>query len=77
MDSANRQALLGQRIREVRMAENLSVRRFALIVGTGHSHIVQIEKGAVDIRFSLLCRIADGLGVQVGDLTDDPDMDSR
>lgn len=75
MDLENRQTQLGQRIRELRMAQNLSVRRFALIVGTGHSHLIRIESGEVDIRYSLLCRIADGLGVQVGELTDDPKAD--
>ena len=48
------------------------MRRFALIVGTGYSHVIKIEKGKVDVRYSLLCRIADGLGVRVGELTDDP-----
>lgn len=77
MDSANRQARLGQRIRDLRKAENLSVRRFALVVGTGHSHLIQIEQGKIDIRYSLLCRIADGLGVEVGELTDDPNEDRQ
>lgn len=77
MNSANRQVQLGQRIKELRMAENLSVRRFALVVGTGHSHLVKIEKGEVDIRYSLLCRIADALGVQPGALTDDPTLDDQ
>lgn len=77
MDSANRQAQLGQRIRELRMAEHLSLRRFALVVGTGYSHLIRIEKGDVDIRYSLLCRIADALGVQPGALTDDPTLDDQ
>ncbi|WP_101723477.1 helix-turn-helix domain-containing protein [Eggerthella timonensis] len=77
MNSANRQVQLGQRIRELRMAENLSVRRFALVVGTGYSHLIKIEKGEIDIRYSLLCRIADALGVQPGALTDDPTLDDR
>lgn len=53
------------------------MRRFALVVGTGHSHLVKVEKGEIDIRYSLLCRIADGLGVQPGELTDDPAMKDR
>ena len=77
MNSTNRQVQLGQRIRELRMAENLSVRRFALVVGTGYSHLIKIEKGEIDIRYSLLCRIADALGVQPGELTDDPTLDDR
>lgn len=53
------------------------MRRFALVVGTGHSHLIQIEQGKIDIRYSLLCRIADGLGVEVGELTDDPKDDRQ
>ena len=72
MNASDRQLELGKRIAELRHAERLSVRRLALIVGTGYSHVIKIEKGTVDVRYSLLCRIADGLGVRVGELTDDP-----
>lgn len=70
MSTSDRQLKLGKRIAELRYAERLSLRRLALIVGTGHSHLMKIEKGEIDVRYSLLCRIADGLGVRVGELTD-------
>lgn len=77
MEPFDRQAQLGKRIAELREAQGLSVRRLALIVGTGYSHLAKIEKGQVDIRYSLLHRIASGLGVRVGDLADEPDEESR
>ena len=77
MEPFDRQAQLGKRIAELREAQGLSVRRLALIVGTGYSHLAKIEKGQVDVRYSLLHRIASGLGVKVGDLADDSEQESR
>ena len=53
MEPFDRQAQLGKRIAELREAQGLSVRRLALIVGTGYSHLAKIEKGQVDVRFSI------------------------
>lgn len=77
MDVHDRQTQLGAKISELREAQGLSVRRLALIAGTGYSHLAKIEKGQVDVRYSLLCRIASALGVKVGELTDDPGLENE
>ena len=52
----------------LREKQGLSQRKFALMVDTNQTHLWQIETGRTNIGFDLLCRIADGLGVQVRDL---------
>lgn len=77
MGITDRQIQLGLRISELREAQGLSVRRLALIAGTGYSHLAKIEKGQVDVRYSLLCRIAAALDVKVGDLTEDSNFEGK
>lgn len=71
MEPADRKAIVGSKIRALREAQGISVRRFALMVGTGRSYVSEIERGNVNIGLELLCRIAEALGVPVGDLVDD------
>ena len=61
----------------MRNAQGLSLRRLALMAGTGYSHLGKVEKGEIDIRYSLLCRIASALGVKVGELTDGPESEEE
>lgn len=77
MESDDRKAILGKRIKALRKAQGLSVRRFALMVGTGRSYVSEIEDGRVNVGLDLLCRIAKALGVTVGDLVDDRSDDAR
>ena len=70
MESQDRKAKLGARVREMREAQGLSQQKFALMIGTGQSYLSDIEAGQTNVGFDLLCRIAEGLGVKVGDLTD-------
>lgn len=62
---------LGQRIRSEREAQDISLRRFALMIGVGHTYLVDVENGRRNIGIENLCKIADGLGVKVSDLTDE------
>lgn len=39
------------------------------MVGFSHSYLVDVESGRRNIGIENLCKIADGLGVKVSDLT--------
>lgn len=69
MDMNERKIKLGQRIRKEREAQDISLRRFALMIGVGHTYLVDVENGRRNIGIENLCRIADGLGIKVSELT--------
>lgn len=71
MDAQERKTRLGAKVRELREAQGLSQQRFALMIGTGQSYLSDIEAGQINVGYDLLCRIAEGLGVKVGDLADE------
>lgn len=71
MDISERKMKLGQRIRSEREAQDISLRRFALMIGVGHTYLVDVENGRRNIGIENLCKIADGLGVKVSELTDE------
>lgn len=58
-------------MRELREAQGLSQQKFALMIGTGQSYLSDIEAGQINVGYDLLCRMAEGLGVKVGDLADE------
>lgn len=70
MHTDYRKTLLGQTIRAHRIEQGLSLRTFSLMIGTDHTHLWELEAGNVNVGIELLCRIADGLGIKVGDLID-------
>ncbi len=65
-----RRILLGDKIQSLRVEQGLSQRKFAMMIDTYQAHIWQIETGKISPTVDLLCRIADGLDVQVKDLID-------
>ncbi len=65
-----RRKALGKKIMALRAEQGLSQEKFAMMIDTYQSHIWHIENGDVNITIDLLFRIADGLGVHVGDLID-------
>lgn len=71
MEAQERKARLGARVRELREAQGLSQQKFALMIGTGQSYLSDIEAGQINVGYDLLCRMAEGLGVNVGDLADE------
>lgn len=71
MDISERKMKLGRRIRNEREAQDISLRRFALMIGVGHTYLVDVENGRRNIGIENLCKIADGLGVKVSELTDE------
>ena len=70
MIDIDRKERLGAAIRAHREEQGLSQRKLALMVGSNQTHIWQIETGKVSVGVDLLCRIADSLGIKVGDLID-------
>ncbi len=70
MDSYERRKRLGARIRTLREQQGLSQRKLALMIGSNQTHLWQIETGGVNVGLDILCRLADALEVNVGDLID-------
>ncbi len=71
MDINDRKKALGQRIRTLREGQGVSQRRLALMIGLGQTYLSDVENGRRNIGFENLCKIADGLGVEVGELLKD------
>lgn len=69
MDMDERKRILGQAIRAKREDQGITLRRFALMIGLGHTYLIDVEKGRRNIGIENLCKIADGLGIDVSDLT--------
>lgn len=61
---------MGARIKTLREQQGLSQRKLALMIGSNQTHIWQIENGTVNVGLDILCRLADGLEVNVRDLID-------
>ncbi|MBQ9005075.1 MAG: helix-turn-helix transcriptional regulator, partial [Atopobiaceae bacterium] len=55
-------------IRVRRDAEGLSLRAFGAMVGVSYPYLSRVENGEAAASVDVLLRIADGLGVPVGDL---------
>lgn len=71
----------GQAIRETREKLGLSQDRLAELLGVGQSYVSAIERGAADIRVSMVSRFAEVLGLDFPDLLaklardqDNPDL---
>lgn len=59
---------LGARIKALREEQGLSQSTLALMANASQVYISKIETGQGNASTSVLCRIADALGVQVRDL---------
>lgn len=70
MDADVCKAKLGKRIAELRKSQGLSQDKLCMMIGLGHTYLVDVENGRRNIGFENLCKIADGLGVTVSELTD-------
>lgn len=77
MDSITRKKALGQQIRHQRELQGISLRKFGAMIGLGHTYLVDVEAGRRNIGFDNLCKIADGLGVTIGQLTDDQNPENK
>lgn len=67
--SKNRR-LVGARIREIREAQGLSLRKLALMVGMDHGTLSKVENGKLNPSLNALTRICGGLGIDLFELFD-------
>lgn len=63
------QVLLGERIRELRIAANLTQEQIAVQTGISRQRYARIENGTNNITLELLTKLAKVLEVTVGDIT--------
>jgi len=70
-------ATLGQRIRHFRSAASLTLDQLGALVGIAGSQLSLIENARKEPRLSLLSRIAEAVGVEVGDLLEDEPPNRR
>lgn len=54
---------LGLRIKELRAEQNITQERFSLMTGVNRSYLASIERGARNMSFATLVRIAEGFGM--------------
>lgn len=64
---------MGNRIKELRQARNISAEKLALRLGSGRSTIVKLERGEMRLTQHWMNRIANDLGIAPVDLLDDGD----
>lgn len=55
--------LIGARIREIRLAKNISIEYLANTSGMDYSQLARMETGQVNFTVSYLFRVAEALGV--------------
>jgi transcriptional regulator with XRE-family HTH domain len=60
---------LGKRIRKRRKSSDLSQESLALLAGIDRSYLGGVERGARNVTFTVLCRIAAALKCDVAALT--------
>lgn len=60
---------LGSRIKAIRSAKRLTQEQVADQIGVSRQKYARIESGANSITFDILSKVADVLGVTVGDIT--------
>lgn len=64
--------MVGARIREIRKAQDLSLRKLGLMIGMDHATLSKIENGILNPSLNTLSKIAEGLGVELFELFDVP-----
>lgn len=58
----------GNRVKEMRLAQGISLRKFALMIGINKSYLVDIEHGRKSPTLSTIEKIARGLNVSFTEL---------
>lgn len=64
-DNELRLELLGQAIKDLRHAKNMSQEQLGLLVGVKKSQISKIENSITNARFSTIMKVFDALGAKV------------
>jgi transcriptional regulator with XRE-family HTH domain len=70
--ATKRGAVLGERIRSIRQARNLSVRKLAAVAGVSPALVSQVERGINDPSLDTLRRLAAALETPLFDLFQEP-----
>jgi transcriptional regulator with XRE-family HTH domain len=60
--------LVGTKMREVRIAKNISIENLANTSGMDYSQLARMETGQVNFTISYLFRVAEALGITPKDL---------
>lgn len=58
----------GQRVRYLRKNLGLSQEKFALSISMDRTYYADIENGKRNLSFNNICKIANGLGLSLGEL---------
>ncbi|MDN5216494.1 helix-turn-helix transcriptional regulator [Fulvivirgaceae bacterium BMA12] len=58
----------GKRIRELRLAKNLTQLDLSVIINTDNKHLSHIELGHVDVKLTTIHRLADALEIDIREL---------
>ncbi len=70
MNIEERRRRLGENIKRERVKRGISQRSFAKMVGVSQAYLSLVESDDKNVGFNNLCKIADGLGVTIGELAD-------
>lgn len=60
--------LLGARIRKLRQAQGISLRKFALMIGMSYPYLSNVENAKQAVTIDGIERIAKGLDIDIRDL---------
>lgn len=66
--TARTRRILGNRIRELRKANNLSQQKLAYMVNVERSYLAKVEQGKRNPSIDFVEKVADGLGIRLSDL---------
>ena len=64
------QIKLGRKVRDLRLARELSQVELGLMIGSGKSQIWAIENARTNVKLETLCKLAEALAVDVRDLVE-------
>ncbi len=67
MDNLENRMKLGNRIKELRNEQGLSLRRFGMMTGLGHTYLCELESDKRQVRFDTICKITDNFGISLHD----------
>lgn len=67
MENHEKMVLFGQRLKELRTQQGLSLRRLGMMTGLGHGYLSEVESGQHDIRLGTVFKIVGCLGVTINE----------
>ena len=70
MDITDQKIKLGRKVRDLRLARELSQVELGLMIGSGKSQIWAIENARTNVKLETLCKLAEALAVDARDLVE-------